>query len=444
MELPKDIEIERIILGTMLSRVDAVNQVMDVLDASDFYQIEHSRIFLGIKTLYEKDYSIDPETVYHEIEPKSNKLLAYMYEILSFKISSDLDSLVEKIKEKSKLRKHVLLVQGSIKEACGKEVKSDEFYSQFCNSLDKIFIGMSDKTLTTPKEVLENYEDDMHFLSYVEKQQDLHLNGKSTIRGMSTGYELLDNTLSGLCKGHMVVIAARPGVGKSTFALNLMNRMLKNGESILFFTMEMTAQEVIGKLASIESGVNYRSFTEGRLSGSDYQKLVEGCKTIEKYDLYIEEQQDLKPSQIKARARRNIQNYGVKAVFIDYLTCITPEVRTNSREEGVRDISSSIRKMAKGFKVPFICVAQENRDSEKSDSSSNRTPKKTDLAQSGSIEQDAHSIIILRRPEIADPMDKAGIIQLWIVKNRFGEERRIEYLFQGDKSLVKEFEYEFK
>ena len=440
--LPRDIEVERSILGSMLRSIDAVNEVIDVVKVTDFFDSSHQKIYLAMIESYKSDVAIEPESIAFELSEKDKHLIASVYEIYECGVTFSISKYIKRLLDFSRLRKFIKITNDSLSRVSQENLDINEFFLGYNRSLDEIAGDSNATSLRTVANILENFEEDgVNILDYVEGRQELYRSGKCTLRGLKTGYKVLDSYLSGLCPGHMIVVAARPGVGKSTFAMNIIKNLIEDEIPVLFFSMEMTASEVVGKTVSMKSHVPYKKFSDGSLKPDQYQSVVESSVSLQKCPLLIDDEGGLTTTMIRTRVRRAIEAHGVRAVFIDYLTCIRPR-KSNSREEGFREVSAEIRNMAKQFQIPFFCIAQENRDSEKTETK--RAPKKSDLGQTGGIEQDAHSIMILRRPELDDPYDRPGLMSCYIVKNRFGQEGKIDFPFDGSTGIVGEFDEDFE
>jgi replicative DNA helicase len=429
--IPHNDELEIIVLGSMLTSINHVNTAIDKLKADDFFSEKNRTIFLSMISLYNRNDPIEPETVYAEMNTTEKKYLAYLFELTQYKASFEIDSIIVKIKNAAIYRKFIYKAQDFIKDASRQEIDPQDFFSSLSHETEAIFLDEKEtKKPTIINKILDNfYDENTTYLDYVQKRQEMRQSGVSLMKGVPTNIEVLDKELSGLCPGHMIIIAARPGIGKTTLAINMIKNLIEQQIPVLFFSLEMTSFEVSQKIISIESEVPANQVDSGLTTSDEFQKLVQAENKLRQLPLIIEEEENLTPAKIRARTKRYIKSHNIKAVFVDYLTCITPDQKTNTREEGYRDISGALRAMAKSFRIPFICLAQENRDAEKTEVE--RAPKPSDLGQSGGIEQDAHTLLQLRRPEKKDPYNKPGILEIYVTKNRFGRESKQQAGFKG-------------
>ena len=212
------------------------------------------------------------------------------------------------------------------------------------------------------------------------------------------------------------------------------NIAVKQNIPIGFFSLEMSCDDFVHNITCQEAKVSSKEVKRGFVKDIDLNNLINAVSRLQNSNIYIDDQSNISIAQLAVRTRRMVQTNNVKVIFIDYLGEITSDIKFPNRQEYMQYISKGVRAIAKNLKIPIVCVAQLNRDSEKA----NRAPIKADLRESGQIEADAHTIILLHRPDLDDKFDKPGLIQAHIVKNRFGEECRVDFGFEKTTGCILE------
>jgi replicative DNA helicase len=437
---PIDLKSEQHLLSRILYSVDSANLAIESLTSEDFSNPVHKVIFSAMSSLYSKDCEIEPVMVANEMSflfPKENHA-TYLFglEALKFGDSSEVKYFIENIKETSRLRRLINLGIVVSKEAAEKN-KSEDILNKFNKEAEALFIQNS-KAIRSISELInsEYAESGKDFLGYLDDQMQKNSDGCNVLRGLPTGYSLLDNYLSGLCGGHYIILGARPGVGKTTFSLNIMRNLILKSISVGFFSLEMTAQEAMVKLICLDAHINAENCQRGKINSFEYQELLSSSKRLEKLPLFIDDQESLTIQQLIARAKRMVISHKIEVLFIDYLGEVRGGGKFSSKQEEIQHVSKSIRGLAKNLKIPIVVICQLNRETEKE----KRSPKKSDLRESGQIEADAHSILLLHKSTDEENMEMCRI-KLYIVKNRFGKEGIIHYGFKGEIGQFEEIDY---
>ncbi len=443
--IPQDAQMEFTLLARMLKSINALNEAMYELKGSDFFDPRHQAIFSSMKIIYSMDCKLELETLLPVLKDNFplHADMGYL-QTLNFYGSSDESEFkffIKEIKRFSMLRQIL-----HISQECNSKVtkNSDPLAIQFevLQNFENIMNNTQDSNIKTLHEIgSENFsESNLDFLKFVESQMEKYALGISTLRGLPTGFQRLDNSICGLCPGHFIVIAARPGVGKTTFALNMMRNIASRKIPIGFFSLEMTSEEAYQKLAAIASGIPANSIRDGTFSPSLFQDLVSAYHEIAELPIFIDDQSSLPVSQLIARTKRMIDANAIKVLFIDYLGEVKGEGKFGTKQEEVASVSKALRHLAKSCQIPIVCIAQLNRQNE----TENRAPRKSDLRESGQIEADAHSILLLYRAgqdNIKSPKDLCDVI---IAKNRFGSEGKIVFDFKVASGLFTENQVTFK
>ena len=431
MEYPQNCEDECTLLGKMLISINAVNASLEVLTHQDFFNLDNQQIFKAIEDLYAENMEIEPLSVASKVKESGGSVdAAFIYGLSQFATNAASYHFIKSIKTHSTYRKFMKLMQEYLPLAAEKEFSPDELFGKFTKSLDQIFFGHNPVSEVRLSEAykMDFMESGMTFLKWVEDQIRKHQSGVNTLTGLSTGYSRLDKCLNGLNKGHYIIIGARPGQGKTTFILNLIRNLLFQDRIVGFFTLEMSKYQVIQKLTCIMAGVDSRKTEDGTLTPDEFSRIYGNADLLSTKKMVMEDQSKIKISQMAARTRRWIQSEKIDILFIDYLTEVSPDLKFTNRQEAIQNVSQGIRAIAKDLNIPVVCICQLNRDSEKE----KRRPRKSDLRESGQIEADAHSILLLHRPETDDASNRPGVLELLVVKNRFGPApEKIDFNFNG-------------
>lgn len=432
-----DNESEAILLGTMMCSVNAVNNAMDMLSELDFYNPDHRRIYRAIQKLYRQDHEVERDAVFNVIaEDVKNFKAGYLFGLTTLSTSGEGLYQIEKLKELSRLRSMYVQTLEASEFIKAKNGTSEEIAAKLAKDLDAILTDQKSPEQTFESVIWENYRDTGEpFWQHLDKRMEMARQGLISFDGIPTLYPLLDSALNGLNNGHFIVIGARPAVGKTTFLINLMrNLTFEQKLPVAFFSLEMSADEVALNLICQQAEVSSKNVRAGIVTPIEHSRIIGAAHELRDIPLHIDAQPALRISQLIARAKRHVSVNGVKLILIDYLTLITGDVRYSNKQEEVAETSKALRAMAKKLNVPVICLCQLNRESEKD----KRAPTKADLRESGQIEQDAHSILMLHRPDLYDPNHYPGQLRVHIVKNRFGEERTISYNFNKSTGVISE------
>jgi replicative DNA helicase len=444
LEYPHNEDAEAILLGKSFNSLNSLNEIIDILDVQDFFSERHRAIYSCMIELYKLDVPIEVAAIYDLMKNKYAPIadLNYLLHLAqSGWGSADTRYYTSVCKETSKLRSMMDIMNANTLECVKREKPSEEIYESIQSNLDRLLNSSSNEDYDTLADVLQGKgtKDGLSFMQYIEKRQEMFATGETVLSGMSTGFPILDDTIDGINDGHFIILAASSGVGKTTVALNLMLNLLKQDIPIGMFSLEMSSEELTRRIACMHAGIDDRKVKNGSVKGDEYQKLLNSYKFLMEKRLCIEPRGSPRISQLEARTRRMIQTHGIKALFIDYFGNILADGKFGNRQEGMQQVSQRLCTLAKKLNLPIICLAQLNREYEKDTGSKKRAPRKSDLRESGQLEADAHSIMILNKPDKLDPHDRPDILEMYIVKNRFGEEKKIDFHFQEETGTLVEF-----
>ncbi len=421
-QLPHDLEAEQAVLGSMLIDQNCIKDVMDKLQPGDFYLQQNRDIFETMYTMFSYSRPIDPVTVVGEMQKNGtfdeNTTRNYIIQLMDITpTSANVMEYVALVRGKSLLR-NVATAAGEItsmvREGSGDpedvlEVAEQKIYAvrQGRSSQDMAPIG------TVLSGVLENIE-------------QLSAEG-GRLPGISSGFSAIDAKLSGLNKSDLILLAARPGMGKTSLALNIALNVGKNsGKTVAMFSLEMSKEQLALRLLSSEALVESNRLLTGELRESDWMKVAEAAGVLSRADIRLDDNPLLTVSDMNAKCRR-LDNLGL--VVIDYLQLMSSAGGSmkhsgESRQQAVSDISRMLKIMAKELQVPVLCLSQLSRANEKRD---DKRPMLSDLRESGAIEQDADIVLFIFREDYYSPdSDKRNIAELIVAKNRHGETGKVE------------------
>ncbi len=424
-KLPFSMPAEQSLLGSVLIDPESLNQVADLLDSDDFYLSEHKQIYLAMKELFLANSEIDVVTLIDMLVVKGIYDKSGGEDYIRTLTEAVPDALNVKdyariIKEKSVLRQLI--------DACG-EI-SEQAYSEqesVTNILDhaqnlifNIAQGRDTKNFRHIRDVLGEVYNHLH---------DLTTNKEAT-QGTATGFSGLDRVLAGMGKSDLVLVGARPGMGKTSFALNVATNVAKQTKkTVCIFSLEMSAEQLVNRVLSSEALVNSYSLRTGELSPDDWEHLAVAAGQLAGCDILIDDTSGMTVTAMKAKLRR-VQNLGL--VVIDYLGLMQGDGHKDNRVQEVSEISRSLKIMAKELMVPVICCAQLSRGPE---SRTDKKPMLSDLRDSGAIEQDADTVLFLYRSEYYKTDEAAGqdtsVAEIIIAKNRHGSTGTVSMGWNG-------------
>lgn len=432
MSTLSDIEAEYYILAAAFNDENSFDDICSSFEISDFCDEKHQYIFKAILDVYHQELTLNTDSLCRMLGTNLHRAgdLNYLLKLESQSLSLDLEYLKESIK-RCKHRRDIVNFAESLSKQAINEKDYDKFIS--CNSSQaySLFDKISENKIMSIADALTNFK----IYENIVAAQQARSEGKEIFQGHPTGLLDIDEKINGFSPGHLIVCGGRPGGGKSTLMLNLVHRMQKNKP--LIFSLEMTTAELTAKLLSIESGVGYKDMQKGTVSADCMQKIYGASKALTERKIFIDEQTCIRPFEILGRARRYQAIHGIDIIFIDYLQLMKGDDKSyESNEVKVASISRELKKIAKTLNVPIFALAQMNRDIEKRKSESAKTiPRKSDLRESGSIEADADVIFLLQSESISQ-------LEVFIVKNRFGEEGKATLFWDKDKSKIDNLVFE--
>ena len=420
-QMPHSLEGEQAVLGSMLIDAECIKDVMDQLQPEDFYLRQNREIFETIYSMFTYAKPVDGITVSEEMQRNGtydeNVTRNYLIQLMEITpTSANVMEYVKIVRDKALMRsvaQAAAEVTALVQEGTGSATDLLEAAEQ------KIFAirrGQGSRDMVPVRQVLPDVLDRLSEMS----ESDNHL------PGLSTGLSAVDAKITGLNKSDLLLLAARPGMGKTSFALNVALNVAKNSQkTVAVFSLEMSAEQLVTRLLASEALVENGRLKTGNLRETDWQKIADAATTLNRLDIRIDDNPMLTAADMNAKCRR-LDNLGL--VVIDYLQLMTSAGGKGhggeNRQQVVSDISRMLKIMAKELDVPVICLSQLSRANEKRD---DKRPMLSDLRESGAIEQDADIVMFLYRDDYYnEDSDKHNIAECIVAKNRHGETGKVE------------------
>lgn len=424
---PQDMAAEQSVLGGMLLSKDAIADVLEKLRPGDFYRPAHQSVYDAILDLYGRGEPADAITVSAELDRRG--LLKrvggapYLHTLIStVPTAANAGYYAGIVAEKSLLRRLVeagtRVVQYGYAGADGADV---------AEVVDRAQAEIYD--VTERRATSEDFVPLEQLLQPTMDEIDAIASQGGIARGIPTGFTELDECTNGLHPGQMIVVAARPGMGKSTLGLDFLRSCsIKNRHASIVFSLEMSKAEIVMRLLSAEAKIKLADMRSGRMSDDDWTRLARRMSEISEAPLYIDDSPNLTMMEIRAKARRLAQKTDLRLIVLDYLQLMTSGKKVESRQQEVSEFSRQIKLLAKELSVPVVAMSQLNRGPEQR---TDKKPMLADLRESGSIEQDADMVILLHRPDAFEKDDpRGGEADLIIAKHRAGPTKTVTVAHQ--------------
>ena len=424
-KLPFSMPAEQSLLGSVLIDPASLNEVADLIGANDFYISEHKQIYLAMHELFLLNSEIDVVTLIDMLVTKGIYDKSGGEDYIRTLTEAVPDALNIKdyariVKEKSVLRQLIAACNEISESAYSEQESVTDIIDHAENLIFNIAQGRDTKNFRHIREVLGDVYNHLH---------ELNTNKEAT-QGTQTGFSALDRVLAGMGKSDLVLVGARPGMGKTSFALNIATNVAKQTKkAVCIFSLEMSAEQLVNRVLSSEALVNSYTLRTGDLKPDDWENLARAAGELAGCDILIDDTSGMTVTAMKAKLRR-VKNLGL--VVIDYLGLMSGDKHTDNRVQEVSEISRSLKIMAKELMVPVVCCAQLSRGPE---SRQGNKPMLSDLRDSGAIEQDADTVIFLYRSEYYKT-EEAGnqdssIAEVIIAKNRHGSTGTVNMGWNG-------------
>jgi replicative DNA helicase len=423
---PQDLAAEQSVLGGMLLSKDAIADVLERLRPSDFYRPAHQNVYDAILDLYGRGEPADAVTVAAELDRRG--LLRriggapYLHTLIStVPTAANAGYYAGIVAEKALLRRLV--------EAGTRVVQYGYAGAEGADVAEVVDRAQAEMYEVTERRMSEDFVPLEDLLQPTMDEIDAIASNGGMSRGVATGFTELDELTNGLHPGQMIIVAARPGVGKSTLGLDFMRSCsIKHRFASVIFSLEMSKSEIVMRLLSAEAKIKLGDMRSGRMSDDDWTRLARRMSEISEAPLYIDDSPNLTMMEIRAKARRLKQKADLRLVVVDYLQLMSSGKKVESRQLEVSEFSRQLKLLAKELEVPVIAISQLNRGPEQR---TDKKPMLSDLRESGSLEQDADMVILLNRPDAFDRDDpRGGEADLIVAKHRNGPTKTVTVAHQ--------------
>ena len=426
---PQDLPAEQSVLGAMLLSRHAIDPATDVLQGRDFYRPAHELIFDTIWSLAQRGEPADAITVAAELKRRGELARVggapYLHTLVAgVPIASNVDFYAEIVREKAILRRLVEVGQKIAQLG----------YAEQGEITDIVDRAQAEVLDVDGSNNAEDYRTVGDLMDFTIDEIDAIQKRDGVMAGVPSGFPELDKFTTGFRPGQMIVVAARPGVGKSTLGLDFCRAAsIKSDMSSAIFSLEMTGAEIAMRLLSAEAKVGIHLMRGGGMGKRDWDAISRAMPKVQSANIVIDDSPNLTMPEIRSKARRIKKMHGLDFMVIDYLQLMTSGKRVENRQVEVSEFSRQIKLLAKELEVPIVAISQLNRGSEQR---TDKTPQLSDLRESGSIEQDADIVMLLNRPDAhsAGESDRPGEADIIIAKNRSGPTNRVSVSFQGHYS----------
>ena len=427
---PQNVDAEASLLGAILIDSDAIVKIADQLSPDDFYDPKHQRIYEGVVLLYERHSAVDVLTLSDQL--KASGFLefvgggAYLTELTNYvPTAAHVEQYAEIVAQKA-LRRRLIKASQEITNL-GYDEKQN--LRELIETAESRLFDVSQRHIKQDISSLE-----MVLSESFDRLDELHKD-KGKIRGIPTGYRDLDNILAGLQHSDLIIIAARPSMGKTALALNIAHNVaLEAQQPVLIFSLEMSKEQLVDRMLARESGVDAWALRTGNLTDSDFEKISQAMGSLSEAQIYIDDTPGITVSDLRTKARREAHQRPLGLIIVDYLQLMSGGSRFGSetnRVQEISEISRGLKGIARELRVPLLALSQLSRSVE---SRSPQIPQLADLRESGAIEQDADVVAFIYREDYYNPeTERKNIADILIKKHRNGPTGGIELYFDREK-----------
>jgi len=425
---PQNLDAEKSLLGAVLIDEETLADISEHVTSKDFYEKRHGIIYAGMMRLYEKHKPVDLLTLSDELKRKNEIELvggsAYLTELTNYvPTAAHAEAYAELVAQKA-VRRRLIRASGEISELGYDEETTTQ---ELLEKAEAELFSVSDQSLKQDLVSIESI-----LTESFDRMEELHRN-KGTLRGIRTGYRDLDTMTAGLQRSDLIVLAARPAMGKTTLVTNLaFNIATVAKQPVLFFSLEMSKEQLVDRMLSDASGVDAWNIRTGNLSDEDFSKLSEAMGEMAEAPIYIDDTPGMSVLEMRTKARRAMHEQPLGLIIIDYLQLMQGSGRDGgNRVQEVSEISRGLKLIARELNVPVIALSQLSRSVE---SRSPQVPQLSDLRESGSIEQDADIVMFIYREDYYNPeTERQHITDLIIAKHRNGPTGKVELYFDPNR-----------
>jgi replicative DNA helicase len=433
--LPQNIEAECGVLGSIIIDPDAIVQVSDFLQAEDFYRDAHRMIYEVIIHLYQNGEPADFITICDELE-RRNQLedvggASYITSLINQVPTSGNVEYYGHIVERTSTLRRLIHAAGQIAAIAYEESDADVALDKAEQLIFNISQRHSRSDFSSMEEILADY---------MTRLEQLNAR-RGTIVGVPTGFTDLDRLTGGLQKSDLIILAARPGIGKTSLALSLAhNAAVKYKHSVAIFSLEMSKEQLAQRLLSMDAGIDQQRMRTGWIEEHEWQLIVEASDKLAEASIWIDDTAGISTMEMRSKARRLQTEHGVDLIIVDYLQLMQANVskRSENRVQEVSEISRSLKGLARELNIPVMAAAQLSRSVE---SRQSKVPQLSDLRESGSIEQDSDIVMFIYRDDAYNPeSERKNIANVIVAKHRNGPVGEISLYFQPNQTRFRDLE----
>lgn len=424
---PQSIDAEMSVLGAMLIKKEAITQAQELLKADDFYREAHRLVYDAMLELAGNGEPVDLVTLTEALRKKEilEKVggISFLTQLANYTpTAANIVYHAKIVKEKSELRH---LIDAATEIASAAYEATDEV-TDIMDDAEKKILAIAGSQSTGGFEPIKDIV--INAIDHVESIYE----SKGGLTGIGTGFKDLDAMTSGLQKSDLVLVAARPSMGKTAFTLNIATHAAMNGSTVAFFSLEMSKEQLVQRMLCSEGGIDSQRLRTGKLDDKEWQELIKTADKVSKAKLFIDDTAGISVMELRSKARRLKAEHGLDLIVIDYLQLMQGRSKggDNSRQQEISEISRSLKALARELDVPVVALSQLSRSVE---SRTVKKPMLSDLRESGSLEQDADIVMFLYREDYYDQeTEKKNITEVMISKHRNGPIGSIELFFQKE------------
>jgi len=428
--LPQSIEAECGVLGSIIIDPEAVVLVADFLQPEDFYRDAHRTVYEVILQLYEQHEPADFITICDELE-RLNKLeqvggASYITSLINQVPTSGNVEYYGRIVERTAILRRLIHAAGEIAATAYEEGDADAALNKAEQLIFSIGQRHSRSDFSSLRELLSDY---------MQKLDQLH-ERRGSIVGVPTGFTDLDRLTGGLQKSDLIILAARPAIGKSSLALSMAhNSAIKHKQSIAIFSLEMSKEQLVQRLLSMDAGIDQQRLRTGWIEDDEWERIIYSMGTLSEANIWIDDTSALSTTEMRSKARRLQAEHGVDVIIVDYLQLMQSSVggkRNENRVQEISEISRNLKGLARELDVPVLALAQLSRAVE---SRQSKVPQLSDLRESGSLEQDADIVMFIYRDDVYNPdSERKNIADILVAKHRNGPVGEVSLYFQASQT----------
>ena len=440
---PQALELEKAVLGALMIDNESLSDAIDSLQAEYFYAPKHQKIFEAIVNLFNNTQPVDILTVSEELKRmemfKEIGGLAYISELTNNVSSSSNTEFHARIIAEKFIKRSLINISRKI---------SNDAFDDSVDIFDLLNDAEANLFTVTEGTLRKSYDKMSSLIKGALENIEILRSKEDGLSGVPSGFTNVDRVTSGWQKSDLVIVAARPGMGKTAFALTMArNVAVDHNTAIGFFSLEMSSEQLVNRLIASEAELGASKLRKGDLADHEMVQLHEKIKHLSEAPIFIDDTPGLSIFELRAKARRLVKNHGVEIIMIDYLQLMTAGGTVGNREQEISTISRSLKGIAKELKIPVIALSQVNRGVESRTGVGSKRPMLSDLRESGAIEQDADIVTFIYRPEYYkiyewdNGDDSRGQGELIIAKHRNGSLNNVRLKFTGEFAKFSDLDY---